>query len=163
MIAYARLALAAILVASAACRQALPHARPSADALVEDVLIALAHRDAVQLRQLALSEDEFRDTIWPELPAARPERNLTADYVWCEQRTKSEAGLQSVLSEYGGRTLNLVRLEFRGETTQHRTFLVRRDPSVVVRGSDAQEQSLRLFGSIVERDGGFKIFSYNVD
>jgi hypothetical protein len=32
-----------------------------------------------------------------------------------------------------------------------------------VRGSDVGEQTLRLFGSVVERDGGFKIFSYNVD
>jgi hypothetical protein len=163
VIVLARLALAAVLVASAACGKPLPHARPSADALVKDVLAALEHRDAVQLRQLALSEAEFRDTIWPELPAARPERNLTADYVWREQRAKSEAGLQSVLADYGGKPLNLVRLEFRGETTQHRTFLVRRDATVVVRGPDVEEQTLRLFGSIVEREGGFKIFSYNVD
>ena len=160
---FARLALAAILVAGAACRQPLSHARPSAAALVEDVLTALEKRDAAGLRELALDEAEFRDAIWPELPAARPERNLTADYVWREQRTKSEAGLQAVLADYGGRPLKLVRLEVRGATTQHRTFLVRRDPAVVVRGMGDAEQTLRLFGSIVERDGGFKIFSYNVD
>lgn len=163
MIVLARLALAAVLAATVACRQPLPHARPSADVLVEDVLTALERRDAARLRQLALSEAEFRVAIWPELPAARPERNLTADYVWREQRIKSEAGLQSVLAEHGGKTLELVRLEFRGETTQHRTFLVRREPAVVVRGADVEEQTLRLFGSIVERDGGFKIFSYSVD
>jgi hypothetical protein len=163
VIVLVRFGLAAILVASAACRQPLPHAQPSIDALVEDVLTALEHRDAARLRHLAVSEIEFREAIWPELPAARPERNLTAAYVWGDQHTRSEAGLQSAIADYGGKTLNLVRLEFRGETTQHRTFLVRRDPAVVVRGTDAQEQTLRLFGSIVEHDGGFKIFSYNVD
>jgi hypothetical protein len=157
------LALAAILVACAACRQPLPHARLSADVLAEDVLRALENRDAARLRELALSEAEFRDVIWPELPAARPERNLTADYVWREQRAKSEAGLHSVLGQYGGKPLKLVRLEVRGETMQHRTFIVRRDTAVVVRGVGDAEQPLRLFGSIVERDGGFKIFSYNVD
>jgi hypothetical protein len=164
LIRIVRLALAAIVVAGAGCRQPLQQARPSVETLAQDVLTSLENRDTDRLRALALDETEFREVIWPELPAARPERNLTADYVWGEQRIKSEAGLQGVLSEHGGHALRLVRVEFRGETTQQRTFLVRRNPVVVIRdASTGGEQTVKLFGSIVERDGGFKIFSYNVD
>jgi hypothetical protein len=158
-----RLVLAGLLAAGTGCSTPLPNAQPSAEALASEVLAALERRDAARLQQLALNEDEFRDVIWPELPAARPERNLTADYVWGDLQSKSRVGLQAIIAEYGGRPLQLVRLEYQGETTQHRTFLVRRAAIVVARDGAAPEQRLRLFGSVVERGGGFKVFSYNVD
>ena len=159
----ARLVLTALLAASTGCSRHLPDAQPSADTLAAEVLAALERRDVVRLQQLALNEDEFRDVVWPELPAARPERNLTADYVWRDLRSKSRVGLQALIAEYGGQPLQLVRVEYRGETTQYRTFLVRRDAIVVARDDDGREQRLRLFGSVLQREGGFKIFSYNVD
>jgi hypothetical protein len=155
--------LTALLAVSAGCSSPLPNAQPSADALASEVLAALARRDAARLQQLALNEDEFRDVVWPELPAARRERNLTADYVWRDLHAKSRVGLEALIAEYGGQPLQLERVEYQGETTQHRSFLVRRNAIVIARNGDGQEQRLRLFGSIVERDGGFKIFSFNVD
>jgi hypothetical protein len=159
----ARLVLVAVLAVSAGCSAPFPHAQPSADALAGEVLAALERRDAPRLHELALNEDEFRVVIWPELPAARPERNLTADYVWGDLQSKSRVGFQAILAEYGGRRLQFVRLEYQGETSQHRTFLVRRDAVVVAREGSGHEQRLRLFGSVVERGGAFKVFSYNID
>jgi hypothetical protein len=138
------LVLAAFLAVSAGCRPALPHATRSIEALAREVLAALASRDAPRLRELALSEAEFRDVIWPELPASRPERNMTVDYVWNDTKVKSEAGLRSVLAEHGGQSFEFIRVEFRGETTQHRSFLVRRDAVTVVRDDSGQEQGLKL-------------------
>lgn len=158
-----RLVLVAVVAVSTGCSTSLPNAQPSAEALAGEVLAALERRDAARLQQLALDEDEFRGVVWPELPAARPERNLTADYVWRDLQSKSRVGLQAIIAEYGGKPLQLVRVEYSGETTQHRTFLVRRDAIVIARDREGLEQRLRLFGSVVERDGGFKIFSYNVD
>jgi hypothetical protein len=76
---------------------------------------------------------------------------------------KSEASLRRLLAEHGGQALTLERLEFAGETTQHRSYLVRREAVVVARDAGQPPQSLRLFGSMIERDGGFKVFSYIVD
>jgi hypothetical protein len=159
----ARLVVAALLAVGTSCSRPLPNAHPSDDGLASEVLAALEQRDAARLQQLALNEDEFRDVVWPELPAARPERNLTADYVWRDLHAKSRVGLEALIAEYGGKPLQLVRVEYQGETTQHRSFLVRRDAVVIARNGDGQEQRLRLFGSVVERAGRFKIFSYNVD
>ena len=155
--------LAAVLAVSTSCRQTLPHSSPSIESLAGDVLLALSQKDAGRLRELALSDADFREVIWPELPASRPERNLTSDYVWKDTTIKSEAGLQSVLAEHGGQSYELVRVEFGGETTQHRSFLVRRGAIVVVKDAARKERRVRLFGSVVERDGGFKVYSYNVD
>jgi hypothetical protein len=155
-------ALAVLVAAGAGCRQAMPHAQPSVDALVREVLSALERRDINRLRQLALSESEFREVVWPELPAARPERNLSVDYVWNDLRMKSEASLARTLAEHGGKAHVPARVEFKGETTQHQTYLVYRESVVIVR-HDGREEPLNLFGSLIERDSGFKVYSYVVD
>jgi hypothetical protein len=155
------LALGALCAAG--CGQPLPNAQPSPDALAHQLLAALEQRDVDRLRQLALTESEFRDVVWPELPAARPERNLSFHYVWNDLRMKSEASLQRLVAEHGGRGRTFVRLEFAGETTQHRTYLVRREAVVVAHDAGQPAQPLRLFGSMIERNGAFKVFSYIVD
>jgi hypothetical protein len=155
------LLLAALFTAG--CGRPLANAQPSPDALADQVLTALQQRDVDRLRQLALTESEFRDVVWPELPAARPERNLPFDYVWNDLWMKSEASLRRLLAEHGGQALSLERLDFAGETTQHHSYLVRREAVVVARHAGQPPQSLRLFGSMIERDGGFKVFSYVVD
>jgi hypothetical protein len=152
-----------VLLAALGCRQPLHQAQPSPEALAQAVLTALEQRDAGRLRELAVTEPEFRDLVWPELPAARPERNLTFEYVWNDLHVKSEVGLAGVLAEHGGQGHTFVRVEFAGETTQYRTYLVRRDAIVIVRDRDQREQRVRLFGSVLERDEGVKVFSYVVD
>ena len=75
----------------------LSNTYPSPEALATAVMGAVERRDATALRALALNEQEFRDHVWPELPAARPERNLPFSYVWGDLRQKSEEGLALTL------------------------------------------------------------------
>ena len=42
-------------------------------------------------------------------------------------------------------------------------MIFRRGAIVVVKDADRKERRVRLFGSVVERDGGFKVYSFNVD
>ena len=136
---------------------------PSPEALASAVLEAIAARDDARLRGLALGEAEFRDRIWPELPASRPERNLTADYVWNDLAQKSEASRRSVLVRFGGQRLALRSVEFAGETTDYKTYSVSRDTELVVANEAGAEQRIRVFGSVLRVDGGVKVFSYVVD
>lgn len=154
------------LVFVAGCRPSsspISGTHESADALAREVLSALASRDRARLESLALSEAEFRARVWPELPASRPERNLTADYVWQDLDQKSRASLQATLARLGGRRLDLKRVEFRGETTEYRTFSVSREAELVVADADGVEQRVRVFGSVLHDGDRVKIFSYVVD
>ncbi len=144
-------------------RPPLAHAQSSPDALAESVLDAIARRDAVRLRELALSEDEFKVNVWPDLPAARPERNLPFGYVWGDLKQKSDTGLSRTLARYGGQRLTFVRLTFTGPTSDYRACSVRRGSLLRVRDASGTEHDLRLFGSIVARDGAYKAFSFVVD
>ncbi|OFW18173.1 MAG: hypothetical protein A3H97_00930 [Acidobacteria bacterium RIFCSPLOWO2_02_FULL_65_29] len=156
--------LVACVLGLAGCSGApLKNGRESPDALARAVLDAVARRDGDALRALTFDEEEFRELVWPDLPASRPERNLPFGYVWTDLRRKSDAGLASVLEAHGGRVLDLVGVSFRAETTQYRTFLVHRDSQVTVRDATRRQQVVQLFGSVIEKDGRFKVFSYVVD
>lgn len=156
----------AALLMTAACRPAqtrLANTHESREALAAAVLHALEQRDEQALRALAVDESEFRDHVWPELPVARPERNLPLTYVWQDLRQKSDAGLARTLADHGGRAYRLQRLRFRGGTTPYRTFMVHRDSMATVVDAAGHTRDIPFFGSVVEKDGRLKVFSYVVD
>jgi hypothetical protein len=152
-----------ILAACSAASPQLRHTFDSEEALATAVLAGIARNDHAALEALALSEAEFRQAIWPELPAARPERNMPLDYVWQDLGQKSRASLGSTLARHGGRRYELVEVKTLGESTTYETFAVRRDTELTVRTEDGQRRDVRLFGSMVVRAGRYKIFSYVVD
>jgi hypothetical protein len=124
------------------------------------VLEALQQRDVGSLRSLALTEQEFRDHVWPELPAARPERNLPFSYVWGDLHLKSETFLARTVEEHGGRRYTLVDVRFEGESTTYPSYVVHRQTVLRARDESGGEVDLRVFGSSVVKDGSWKVFSY---
>ena len=157
------LALCAGVASGCSPRRELTAAFDSPEALARAVLESVARRDRAALERLALSEAEFRGVIWPELPAARPERNLPPDYVWRDLRQKSQASLSEVLARYGGRRYTLERIAFRSGSSRYRSFEVNRDTELVVRDESGAVERIRLFGSLLERAGRHKVFSFVID
>jgi hypothetical protein len=141
----------------------LSNTYPSPEALATAVLGAVERRDTAALNGLALSEEEFRDHVWPELPAARPERNLPFSYVWGDLRQKSDESLMRTLASHGGRRYALVSVRASGETTKYPSYAVSRETVLMVRDETGAPAELRLFGSTIQKDGAWKVFSYVVD
>ena len=141
----------------------LHHTFSSVEALSDAVLAALADRDADTLASLALDELEFRTVVWPDLPSSRPERGVPFDYAWGDLHQKSTNSLRRLLARHGGERYELVAVTFAGETTAYRTCQVHRETVLDVRDEEGNDLTLALFGSILERDGEFKLFSYIVD
>ena len=167
--------MAAVVIATAACSSSAPaeptrataaalsHTFVSPDALARALLDALAERDLARLRGLALSETEFSEHVWPELPASRPERNVPVDYAWEQMKQRSDGSLQQTMARYAGKRLVLVRTRFTGETTQYQSFAVSRDSEIIATDDTGRELVLRLYGSAMVKDGRYKLFSYVVD
>ena len=159
--------LAVTLCFSVACscasRVEFDNALDTPEALARAVLDAVAGNDRASLERLTLSEGEFHDLVWPELPAARPERNLPADYVWTDLHQKSRAALARLLARHGGRRYQLESVTFKGESTVYATIQVKRESELFVRDAEGTVHSLRAFGSMVNRRGRYKVFSYVVD
>jgi len=134
----------------------------SSEALAAAVLDAMADGDRARLDRLALDEREFRDHVWPDLPAARPERNLPFSYVWGDLHQKSRAGLSTTLGQQAGKRYRLRRVRFV-ETTPYQHYVVHRDSTFDVVDASGAESSLRVCGAFLEKDGVWKVFSYVVD
>lgn len=152
------------LVSAGACSRvpALANASRSADELAREVLGALSHRDRQRLDALALSEQEFRDHVWPDLPAARPERNLPFSYVWGDLHQKSDISLSKTLAASGGRGYTLARVTFSGKTN-YASYVVHRDATFHVVDAPGTALDVRVCGSFLEKAGVWKVFSYVID
>ncbi|MFO7694429.1 MAG: hypothetical protein R6V57_15190 [Vicinamibacterales bacterium] len=160
------IAAVALVVASACAGPRAPGFAAtfeSPEALAAAVLEGVERRDAVRLRELALSEHEFRKWVWPRLPAGRPEVNMPFDYFWKDLSLKSEASLASTVAEFGGRRLTLRRIEFGGETSDYGPFKVSREARLTVADSQGLERRIQVCGSMIEAGGRWKVFSYVVD
>lgn len=158
----ALLLVAVVMTVACGSPPPLQNARPSADALARDVLDALARRDQTALEALALNDGEFRSHVWPELPAARPERNLPYSYVWGDLHQKSRIGQAQTLAAHGGIRYALRRVTFAGETG-YGSYVVHRDATFHVSDPSGAERPIRVTGSMLEKDGAWKVFSYVVD
>ena len=153
-----------LALALAGCSSVPPldNVQSSPEAVAQEVLAAIESENRDALEHLVLSETEFRDHVWPELPASRPERNLSFAYVWGDLRQKSEYSLQQSLAEHGGQRYTLASVRF-GRTTPYDSYVVHRDTVLTVRTRGGDELDVRLFGSMIEQNGRWKVFSYVVD
>lgn len=165
------LVLAAVIV-TAACsapaeptRSAAPLSQTfaSPEELARAVLAALERKDLDALRAMPLSEGEFRDHVWPELPTSRPERNVPFEYAWGQMKQRSDGSLSETVGRYGGRTLRFISTRFTGETTQYQTFSVMRESEIIAADDSGRELILQLYGSAMRKDGRYKLFSFVVD
>jgi hypothetical protein len=138
----------------------LQHTFDSDEALGRALLERLAVQDREALLQLAVTRDEFAGVVWPTLPVSRPEVGMPMDYVWQDTVTKSRAHLGQTLAEFGGLRYHLVRVEFQGTTTDYGTHSISRETRLVVRNAENQEQTVRLFGSVIRQGGRSKVYSY---
>jgi hypothetical protein len=140
----------------------LANTEGSPEALARRVIDAMQAGDLGRLRALALTEQEFRVHVWPSLPAARPERNVPFDFVWERIEQNSEGHLRQTVAAIGGGPLTLRRVRFAGPTSRYGDVAVRRSTELVLAAPDGTERMVRLFGSTVEQDGRYKVFSYVV-
>jgi len=140
----------------------LANAQPSAEALAQKVLESLAYKDDQSLKDLVVTKEEFCSYVWPELPSSTIP-NLTCDWVWDSFAPSDVAGRQQTLANHGGKHYSLIGIRFARGTTAYKGFKVHEDTRVVVRDTSGQERELKLFGSILELDGQFKLLSFIVD
>ena len=133
------------------------------EAAARQALELVAEGDAERLSQLALQEADFREAVYPRLPASRPERNTSAGFLWGMLHQRSRNALAFTLDRHRGQRYELVAVDFVGETTDYGPFRVRRETVLTVERPDGGRGTLRLFGSMLEQDGRYQIFSFVTD
>jgi hypothetical protein len=159
--------LLSLLLAVSACGRGnepipLTPSYASKDAAVTAFLQALAARDRNTLAAQAVSETEFLKHIWPALPASRPDVGMPADRAWADQAQKNTNFLSQLLGEHGGQRYELVAASFEGTATTYGSFTIHPKTRLDIRDA-AGVREVRLFGSMIESGGRWKIYSFVVD
>ncbi len=136
----------------------------SPEALARAVLEAFAKQDVETLKSLPLSKEEFRLYVWSKLPASRPERDVPFEYGWGDLHQKSVNAIASNYARHKGRELELLSIRFQDGETDYETFVVHRKSELRVKDrANGEEETLELFGSVMEWKGKYKLFSYVTD
>jgi hypothetical protein len=138
------------------------NAFPSAEVLVEAVLDALRRKDAPALAAMRVTEKEYKEIVWPELPQANdPRHTLSVDFHWTHLDIRSREGIREALSRYGGVDFELVEILPTGGIKEHSSYrILNRVKLRVRRREDGKEGEIRVFGSIVELGGQAKIVGF---
>lgn len=138
----------------------LRHAKASPEALVRSFVEALGHGDTLALAQLHVSRSEFAWLVYPESRFARRPYRQPPELTWSLIIERSDAALARLLARRAGESIR-----YAGHTCDAADDMEGRSryrggcrvAYVTLRGDTVTE---RLFSSIIERDGRFKIGSY---
>ncbi|MFZ5906455.1 MAG: hypothetical protein ACOYVJ_03465 [Nitrospirota bacterium] len=138
----------------------LSNTRASVDELCREVLALVAQKNRNALEALALTEDEVKEYIWPYDEHSRPEVNMPFAFWWGDLHKRSSFRLTQTLQKFGGKKFELVSVRFGEDSMHYHNAIVHRDTRLTVRDEEGREWDVELFGSIVELNGQYKIFSY---
>lgn len=138
---------------------ALQHASPSRKALVRRIAGDVARGDSADLRAALITPREFADLVYPSSPYTHPPYRQAPGMVWNQIQNPSASGLTRLLRRRAGESFTVVdhackpAPEIQGRNTLWLDCTVR-----LAIGNDTTTQ--RWFGTILERDGRFKLVSY---
>jgi len=135
----------------------------SPEALVNGLFAALRADDSTAMRALVLTPGEFAWLYYPHTKWTRPPYVMAPDLVWLQVGASSEKGLVRLVRRYGGRALRFEALACPDSS-------VTEGPNVITEGcrvrfavADSAPRELRIFGSLLGRDGRYKLVSYSND
>lgn len=147
-----------LAVACGAADDVLDQAKDSPGDLIEAVLAGLEERDQAALEKLLVTREEHRNLLWGELP----ERTYMSFEVARELNERNtRKGLTRALDRYGGRSFELLEIEFTDPPEVYETFTLHFGPRVRVRRtSDGREGELPILDVVLERDGRWKLMNF---
>jgi hypothetical protein len=139
----------------------LRFALPTKDSVVRHFMTLLERRDTMGLARLHLARSEWAWIVYPESRYTHAPYRQRVDIGWMLIIERSNTALARALERRGGTPLTLVA--WRCDDTPEVEGATRYwgHCQVTYRDSRGATHTERLFSSIVERDGRFKIGSYS--
>lgn len=138
----------------------LANASNSREALVRRFMDALSETDSTELRRMSLQPREFADLIYPESPYTHRPYQQSPALVWYQISNGSTSGYTRLLRRLAGQPLRYVDSSCDPKPDRQGRNVIWTHCIVRIAGPSGDPTPHRLFGSIIERDGAYKIVSY---
>jgi len=128
------------------------------DALGAAILRALHVNSVDSLRELCVTDYEFRRVLWRDFPQSRPAVGLQWQDAWVILDGRLHAGCSHEIRDYGGHYYEFVGV--KADSVLHsRNFTLYGGITLTAKGDDQQTYHMRWLKGVVERKGHFKIYS----
>jgi hypothetical protein len=138
----------------------LSFAANSKEELCINLLEALQRSDTTALANAMVSQREFKEWLWWEFPASTKLMNVPVDFAWDNLAQKSSKGLRTLLYKYAGMKLALLSYRFEEGEDRYQTFTLHVKTRLEVEDDKGKKITINEFGSFVEMNGKWKLFSY---
>ena len=139
---------------------ALAGGSASREALVRRFMKALAAADSVGLRAMALSPREFADLVYPESPYTHHQYRQSHALLWSQIQNPTASGFTRLIRRLGNQPLQYLSHRCDPKPDRQGHNLIWTNCLVHLAGPNGETSNHRLFGSIIQRDGRFKIVSF---
>lgn len=131
----------------------------SPEALVREMLDLLTTADTTGFERLAINRGEFAWLVYPASPMSRPPYELPPALMWFRAQQENRIGVLRMLRDLGDREYPSFALRCPAEPASEGDN--RMLGGCTVRLGEDEER--RLFGTLVERDGRWKVLSFAND
>ncbi len=135
----------------------------SRDALVERFVASLAASDTAAFADMLMTRDEFGWLYYPHTRYTSRPYELAPALLWFQIENGTSRGIGRLLDRLGGTTLAVLDYTCAPEPLLEERNHIWEDCAVRIDPPEGEPTYMRLFGSILERDGVFKFASYTND
>jgi hypothetical protein len=135
----------------------------SRDKLVSAFVRSLEAADTAALIRLTITRSEFAYLVYPESPLSALPYEQAPDLVWLRHAAASGTGLKRLLDRMAGSPLGFRSWSCSDLPSHEGMNRVWKDCTIRFAPAGRSTQTLRLFASIIARQGRYKILSYAND
>lgn len=140
--------------------ETLQHASNSRDALVRRIVGDVAKGDSADLALAAVTPREFIDLIYPSSPYTHAPYKESPAVVWMEIANSSVGGYRRLIRRLGGQGFAYESHNCEPKAERQGKNVLWLNCSVRVLTPQRETTTQRWFGSIIERDGRYKVLSF---
>ena len=135
----------------------------SRDALIQRFVEALATSDTAAFADMLMTRDEFGWLYYPHTRYTSRPYEMAPALLWFQIENGTSRGIGRLLARLGGTSLVVPDYRCAPEPLVEERNLIWEECSLTVDPPEGEPSEMRLFGSILDRDGVFKFISYSND
>ena len=137
----------------------LANGSESREALVRRLVRDVAAHDTTDIRAMMLTAREFADLVYPSSPYTHPPYRQPPGLVWMQITNPSVSGFRRLMTRRGGVQYQYESHACKAQPERQGENLLWSDCTIRLSSPDRETTTQRWFGSIIERNGTFKLVS----
>lgn len=135
-----------------------PGGAPDLRTLLEQAVLALDVADAPSLQKASVTQADFLNILWPEMPQSRPAAGVPGAEAWDFLYNRNMAAYNRHMGDFHHAGLHLVGFKV-GHVDEYTNYRLHQDIVMQLETADHQPVELDMVRTVVERNGRFKVYS----